>query len=443
MGRAAVPDYLDQNFKDTAPGHRFGLYFQGWEKGFQSISGESKKEVLDHLSGLSQDTQALLNALRQRQSRLAQAQGADVLSLPAKATAPLTTGLGNEHPLENGFAFLNPYGVPYLPGSGVKGVLRRAAEQLALFEADSQGWDIVAVWWLFGFEPTATYLTGPTQNTPRPLRDEAQHWRDSYPGQVDRQRLHAFVERYAAHDERGTAEEWLATLPQQAKQREQVRNRGALCCWDVFPQLERLRVDILNPHHTQYYQNGQTPHDAENPVPVFFLTLPSGSGFEFHIHCQTARLPEGLRTEWAPLVQAALNLAFDWLGFGAKTAVGYGHMAVDQQRIAAQQAEEKARRQAKAAEQQAAEHEAELAKLSPVDRKITELSGQANSPKHRAKLLSNALMQGDFADAAPEAAQKIRTIMQDDKMWRETTQKKNPKKDEEHQATLKVQRFLV
>jgi len=131
MGRAAVPDYLDQNFKDTAPGHRFGLYFQGWEKGFQSISGESKKEVLDHLSGLSQDTQALLNALRQRQSRLAQAQGANVLSLPAKATAPLTTGLGNEHPLENGFAFLNPYGVPYLPGSGVKGVLRRAAEQLA------------------------------------------------------------------------------------------------------------------------------------------------------------------------------------------------------------------------------------------------------------------------------------------------------------------------
>lgn len=443
MGRAAVPNYLEQNFKDTAPGHRFGLYFEGWDERFESITEDGKKAVLDHLAGLSQDTQALLKALRQRQCQLAQTQGVEVLSVPAKATAPLTTGLGNEHPLENGFAFLNPYGVPYLPGSGVKGVLRRAAEQLALFEADSQGWDIVAVWWLFGFEPTATYLTGPTQNTPQPLTDEAQRWRDSYPGRVNHQRLRAFVERYASIDERSDAEGWLATLPEQAKRREQIRNRGALCCWDVFPQLERLRVDILNPHHTQYYQNGQTPHDAENPIPVFFLTIPPGSGFEFHIHCQTARLPEGLRTEWAPLVQAALNLAFEWQGFGAKTAVGYGHMAIDEQRIAAQQAEEKARQEAEAAAQREAQRQADLDQLSPVDRHIKVLSDQANSPKHRAKLLSQALTTGEFGESASEAAHKVRILMQRDKTWRETTQKKNPKKDEEHQATLKVQRFLV
>ena len=36
-----------------------------------------------------------------------------------------------EHPLENGFAFLQPYGLPYLAGSGVKGVLRQTARLLA------------------------------------------------------------------------------------------------------------------------------------------------------------------------------------------------------------------------------------------------------------------------------------------------------------------------
>lgn len=64
-----------------------------------------------------------------------------ILRLDAIAVSPFTTGLGNEHPLENGFAFLNPYGLPYLPGSGVKGVLRRAARELASGDwGDAKGW---------------------------------------------------------------------------------------------------------------------------------------------------------------------------------------------------------------------------------------------------------------------------------------------------------------
>lgn len=50
-----------------------------------------------------------------------------------------------EHLLENGFAFLNPYGLPYLPGSGVKGVLRQAAR-----EVDKKSWAVEAIIVLFG-----------------------------------------------------------------------------------------------------------------------------------------------------------------------------------------------------------------------------------------------------------------------------------------------------
>lgn len=39
------------------------------------------------------------------------------------------TGLGREHPVENGFAWHHVLGVPYLPGSSVKGVVRAWAEQ--------------------------------------------------------------------------------------------------------------------------------------------------------------------------------------------------------------------------------------------------------------------------------------------------------------------------
>ncbi|MCI0724009.1 MAG: RAMP superfamily CRISPR-associated protein [Acidobacteria bacterium] len=38
------------------------------------------------------------------------------------------TGLGREHPVENGFAWHHSLGVPYLPGSSIKGMVRAWAE---------------------------------------------------------------------------------------------------------------------------------------------------------------------------------------------------------------------------------------------------------------------------------------------------------------------------
>ena len=73
-----------------------------------------------------------MDACIARQSELrATVAPSSLIHMEARSIAPFATGLGNEHPLENGFAFLNPYGLPYLPGSGVKGVVRRAAEELA------------------------------------------------------------------------------------------------------------------------------------------------------------------------------------------------------------------------------------------------------------------------------------------------------------------------
>lgn len=92
----------------------------------------------------------------------------------------------------------------------------------------------------------------------------------------------------------------------------------------LFPAGNRLAMDILNPHHTKYYQEGHAPADCENPVPNFFLTVPEGSEFTFHVQCETSRLPDTLQSRWQELVKAALGHAFNWLGFGAKTAVGYG-----------------------------------------------------------------------------------------------------------------------
>ncbi|HPE71817.1 MAG TPA: type III-B CRISPR module RAMP protein Cmr6 [Candidatus Competibacter sp.] len=341
MAVAAVPNYMGCDFTDAPPGHRFGLYFDAWDQHWK-IPDTEKREALKRVTTLNDTTRTLLGGLRNRQGALAGSLGDSVWRLPAaQSTAPFMTGLGNEHPLENGFSFLNPYGLPYLPGSGVKGVVRRAAEELALrFYDDTGGWDIVSLWWLFGFEPNSVYLTGPSDKMPPAQREEAQRWQDAYRNPetrdaVPRDRLEALIEAALNGEQQRRYREQpfllLDELMGNQKWRDELRNRGALMFWDVIPEPAggKLAVDIMTPHYGHYYQGNSTPHDSGQPNPILFLTVPPGSRFEFFVQCDPAALPASLKGSWQTLLEAAFLHAFDWLGFGAKTAVGYGAMHRD------------------------------------------------------------------------------------------------------------------
>ncbi|HUM95555.1 MAG TPA: type III-B CRISPR module RAMP protein Cmr6 [Candidatus Competibacter sp.] len=376
MTVAAVPNYMGNSFTDAPPGHRFGLYFDAWDQHWK-IPDTEKREVLKRVTTLNDTSRTLLDGLRNRQKALADAAGDSVWRLPAQSTAPFMTGLGNEHPLENGFAFLNPYGLPYLPGSGVKGVLRRAAEELALgFYGDTGGWDIVSLWWLFGFEPNSVYLIGPSDRMPPAQREEAQRWQDAYRNPetrdaVPRDRLETLIEAALNGEQRRRYREQpfllLDDLMANPKLRDELRNRGALAFWDVIPEPAsgKLAVDIMTPHYSHYYQDdtdNDTPHDSGQPNPILFLTVPPDSRFEFFVQCDPAPLPESLRSSWPILLEAAFRHTFDWLGFGAKTAVGYGVMRRDMD------AEQQRRTEAVHRVRQAAE-----AALAPEQKVINEL----------------------------------------------------------------------
>lgn len=301
MAEAAVIECVRaaaDGFKDAAPGHVFQLYLPMWRADW-SLDKNAKGEAARRSTRIPANVNELGDALRDRQGILANACGA--YTRKARSTSPFATGLGNEHPIENGFAFLTPYGLPYLAGSGIKGVLRRAMQELGK-EGDPR-FDLVTVDALFGVE------------------------------KVDQ--------------------------PEDAR-------RGALDVWDCYPQAgDKLVVEIMTPHHSGYYQNGDTPHDAGQPTPVPFLAVPAGSLFDFHVVCHEARLPTALRSGgWQGLLDAAFDHAFAWLGFGAKTAVGYGAMDEDP-------AEKRRRAEVLAAvEAAAAEHaEAERLKgMTPADR---------------------------------------------------------------------------
>lgn len=327
--RSATPAKL-KDIDQAAPGHRFSLYYAGWSEGTDwkkpteiEINGKrvsATAYVLGRVSQLPSHSRDLLAALSERQNAAAVSLATGIFTYPAIASAPFATGLGNEHPLENGFSFLTPYGLPYLPGSGVKGVIRKAAEELRSGEwGDTQGWNDDAIRALFG--------PGEEDDT-----------RDSNPLQ------------------------------------------GALRFWDVIPtppaaiknDKALLTVEIMTPHHSGYYQDGKTPNTSESPNPISFLAVAAQARFTFHVECNPARLGPELQTNWQALIEAAFTHAGRWLGFGAKTAVGYGRMSLDPgeaEKRETAKAEQTAR-QAKDAEQ------ARIAALPPEQRLLADLDAR-------------------------------------------------------------------
>lgn len=354
-----------------------------------------------------------MDALVARQQLSSTSSCADaLLSIEAIATAPFTTGLGNEHPLENGFAFLNPYGLPYLPGSGVKGVLRQAARELASGDwGDSTGWSA---------DKTFVLTAG-----------------------RERILLSMIDVLFGLESANGNTQ----------------HVRGALSFWDVIPQIrgDSLMVDVMTPHQSHYYQpkregkagNSDTPHDSGQPNPISFLTVPPGSGFAFHVCCDLAHLkqlaPElAVDGRWKTLLATAFEHAFAWLGFGAKTAVGYGAMQEDpkakERELARQQAEADAARRAKAEEAR----QAVLSQMSPIEREMREfLDTRPDKNQTELSALLGALKKGHWTGESRMAvAEHVKAMMQAVKKWKEKSEKKNPDKDNDYQDTLKVRAWL-
>ncbi len=406
MPIAAVPNYLGRDFKDASPALRFGLLLPIWtdradqEKEVnqraqaKSREGEevaallrregmdaairqlcqrkvrplpalwdkndfAAREAWQRIEVLTKGDRDRIAALASRQAAIAD-KTPHLLRLEATATAPFTTGLGNEHPLENGFAFLNPYGLPYLPGSGVKGVLRQAARELASGQwGDSKGWSANKVYPLLQGEG----------DRGEPVIDE----RTKQPI-----RLSVLDVLFGLESADG----------------DKVHVRGALAFWDVIPQIEgnSLMVDVMTPHQSHYYQQKRdarsgdsiSPHDSGQPTPISFLTVPPGSRFAFHVVCDTAHLARLMRdrpedapdllaegeTHWRTLLTHAFEHAFAWLGFGAKTAVGYGAMHRDTEAEARAEKLRAEREEAARRAREAAEREARRAAMSEAMRRV-------------------------------------------------------------------------
>lgn len=372
---SATPKYIDHhagNYDTVPPGHRFNLYFPIWNESSWEKEDREKSRALKKTLHVPRGSIEQINALRNRQM-------SSVFCLPdeqrmiieTESTGPMVTGMGIEHPLENGFAFLSPYGMPYLPGSSIKGVLRRAAEELLEDEEPDWNQDLIDI--LFG-------------------REANEHDKNS---------------------------EHL---------------KGAITFWDSIPEIKSMGMDVMTPHYSDYYQGKSSPHDAGSPNPIVFMVVPAQSSFSFYLTADISLLPKTIN--WQPHIRQAFEHAFKWLGFGAKTSVGYGAMKILQQKMDQQVQEAKDKKKD-------AIDQAERAKLSPIDREIQDFISNWPSPNPGIGLF-NKLKQGAWenTDDQMKVAEKIKQLWETSSTWNPDFKGTNKKKVQQKTRCQEVRSYL-
>ena len=264
-----------QNVQFDAP--NVGLWWTRFYEGFTpewQVETDSKKDFIDRTVRWANQGRhaAYAQSLAQRQRSLCESLGGSCVTL--ETTGPMVTGSGISHPVENGFTFHPTLGLPFLPASGVKGLLR--------------AW--VQVW----------------------MTHDSVEQRD------------ALVREWFGHSGDG---------------RDDKASAGSLLFFDALPcGAVSMGCDVMTPHMGKWYESGDAiradnfgqtaPADWHSPVPVPFLVIRKGVKFQWAIAPRRSGDPATAvqRQQAVKRALQELKSALEWVGAGAKTAVGYGRL---------------------------------------------------------------------------------------------------------------------
>lgn len=273
--------YCADHPKELKGNGHAGLFFQKFFDGFNAQFTDfadkenAKRDFLVKFKGGQGDGDALSQACL-RQINLVETLGGQWFVVSTTRNSPFVTGLGNLHPVENGFLWHYTLGTPYMQGSAIKGILRS---------------------WL---EINLGYGAVDSDNPQQDFVD---------------------LKRYFGSETKSS-------------QNNQV---GQLVFFDALP-IERpmLKTEVMTPHMGKYYAQGEKnpgqadtiPADWHSPTPIPFLVVDTASFLVSFAPRMTlpAEQKQAIAAELSNLVTALKN-ALAHIGAGAKTATGFGRLS--------------------------------------------------------------------------------------------------------------------
>lgn len=222
-------------------------YYGAWEalSNRRWVVDETKRrDWLNHFVSKPLGDAEILSEFAQRQTRILASRAAEPLFM--QTASRFLPGQGGIHPMLGGMIFHPTLGLPYLPGSNLKGLVRTWATQ----------------------------------------------WQNASPDDVAR--------IFGAPEKPGNVI-FLDALP-------------------IKPVI--FELDVVTPHHVPYQHGSRPPADWDKPQSTTFLAVAKNNIFQFGIMSRINNDP--IAQADALQARAWLIEALEWLGAGARTAVGYG-----------------------------------------------------------------------------------------------------------------------
>lgn len=279
-------------------------------------------------------------------SQAAEDVGAELL-LTAKTDWRLVIGWASNPALETGLTLHRLYGFPYIPGSSVRGLVHRVAEQELVEGTDPlPPFDERALAEL----PSRALIASLEQAALVRAVFGSLHLRrpnESDLTETALERLEVWDERLSEQEE--PSNEWKSVLELLHLLCGSENLGGAVGFFDAVPRAASLlaesplQIDVLTPHYSSYYRDpANPPSDVKrrgDVNPLKFLSVTPGLEFEFRVHL---RIPASASDDAAKQQLTALEnrtpneiqeRVVDWLcrgiqdlGIGAKTTAGYGYL---------------------------------------------------------------------------------------------------------------------
>lgn len=212
----------------------------------------------------------------------------------------LVLGLGGVHPQETSMILHHTCGVPYIPGSAIKGVTRHWAVMkfAEVFESTNESFE----------DKLLKISRAIEEGLPKPSDSSEDKYKDIRDLKIN-------VTPRTEDNEQYT-ESYSVTLEEVSELFGTQQREGKVIFFDAYPSSEiKLALDIMNPHYPDYYTEQKAPADWQEPNPIKFLTVEK-TKFWFILASRDARL---VKVAKALMIETLLNY-----GIGAKTAIGYG-----------------------------------------------------------------------------------------------------------------------
>jgi len=226
--------------------------------------------------------------------------------LKLKTASRLVVGFGAGHVLETSLTLHHIFGIPYIPGSALKGVVRMV-----------NFWEIVE------------------KLNKKSDEDIEKLQKQLYEDEISNSDKNDF-------DKKDILKHKLLFGTQKFK--------ALLVFLDAYPEVQNnqqiFELDVMTPHYQGYYTKNQVPGDWENPNPIPFLTVKKGIIFCFNVLFDKFRAErlltlkddefpnqaKGIIKEWfndnfskiSQDVKKWIEDALTEFGVGAKTRLGYG-----------------------------------------------------------------------------------------------------------------------